>query len=333
MRPIIIAHRGASNLAPENTLASFRLAKRLGADGIECDVQLTKDHQLVIAHDYQVDEHTGTKGDIFDMTFDELRQLDFGKWKSPEFEGEKIPTLDEVMDIGKDMKMMHIELKPYLERDADFPERVIDAVTNAHMEDKVVLTSFQYGLLARIKQLRPEIRTAALFLNVESTLCPPTALWDDLGLTNGDPLLEQLSGPQGLETAASIVENPGALEEENSGLVRYLTDRLTALYSNYPGRNLLEILQDYYYQTDMLEYISHFDFPLDFIGPAYHVCFRDTTLIQRGKEMGFQVAPWPMGGMESRRDLRSLLKQDPQYIVTNQPELLLAILEGQKAQG
>ena len=68
MRPLIIAHRGASNLAPENTLASFRLAKELGADGIECDVQLTKDHKLVIAHDFFTDAHTGVKGDIYDMT-------------------------------------------------------------------------------------------------------------------------------------------------------------------------------------------------------------------------------------------------------------------------
>ena len=96
MRPLIIAHRGASNLAPENTLASFRLAKELGADGVECDVQLTKDHKLVIAHDFFTDAHTGVKGDIYDMTFDELRQLDFGKWKSPEYEGEKIPTIEAV---------------------------------------------------------------------------------------------------------------------------------------------------------------------------------------------------------------------------------------------
>ena len=262
---------------------------------------------------------------------DELRQLDFGKWKSPEYEGEKIPTIEEVLDLGKDMKMMHIELKPYLDRDADFPERVIDAVVNAHMEDKVILTSFQYGLLGRIKEIRPEIRTAALFLNTESSLCPPTALWEDLGLTNGDPLLEELSGPQGLEKAVSIVENPDSVDEENGLLVRYLNDRLTALSSNYPGKNLVEILQQYYYQTDMLKYVSQFDFPLDYVGPEYHVCFRDTTLLQRAVEMGYHVAPWPVGD-ESRRDLRSVLKQNPEIIVTNKPEIVMAILQGQKAQ-
>ena len=187
---------------------------------------------------------------------------------------------------------------PYLDRDADFPERVIDAVVNAHMEDKVILTSFQYGLLGRIKEIRPEIRTAALFLNTESSLCPPTALWEDLGLTNGDPLLEELSGPQGLEKAVSIVENPDSVDEENGLLVRYLNDRLTALSSNYPGKNLVEILQQYYYQTDMLKYVSQFDFPLDYVGPEYHVCFRDTTLLQRAVEMGYHVAPLARGRRE-----------------------------------
>lgn len=75
--------------------------------------------------------------------------------------------------------------------------------------------------------------------------------------------------------------------------MRYLNDRLTALSSNYPGKNLVEILQQYYYQTDMLKYVSQFDFPLDYVGPEYHVCFRDTTLLQRAVEMGYHVAPGP----------------------------------------
>lgn len=331
MRPLIIAHRGASNLAPENTLASFRLAKELGADGIECDVQLTKDHKLVIAHDFFTDAHTGVKGDIYDMTFDELRQLDFGKWKSPEYEGEKIPTIEEVLDIGKDMKMMHIELKPYLDRDADFPERVIDAVVNAHMEDKVILTSFQYGLLGRIKEIpardphrRPVSEHGVLPLPAHSPV-------GRSGPDQRRPAAGRALRPAGLEKAVSIVENQDSVDEENGLLVRYLNDRLTALSSNYPGKNLVEILQQYYYQTDMLKYVSQFDFPLDYVGPEYHVCFRDTTLLQRAVEMGYHVAPWPVGD-ESRRDLRSVLKQNPEIIVTNKPEIVMAILQGQKAQ-
>ena len=93
----------------------------------------------------------------------------------------------------------------------------------------------------------------------------------------------------------------------------------------------MEILQQYYYQTDMLKYVSQFDFPLDYVGPEYHVCFRDTTLLQRAVGMGYHVAPWPVGD-ESRRDLRSVLKQNPEIIVTNKPEIVMAILQGQKAQ-
>ena len=68
MRPLIIAHRGASHLAPENTLTAFRLAKTLGADGFECDVQITRDRHLVVAHDYLTDLKTGVHGNIPDMT-------------------------------------------------------------------------------------------------------------------------------------------------------------------------------------------------------------------------------------------------------------------------
>ena len=109
MRPLIIAHRGASHLAPENTLTAFRLAKTLGAD-------------------YLTDLKTGVHGNIPDMDFDDLRQLDFGKWKSPEFAGEKIPTLEEVLEAAQDFRMVHIELKPYLDRDEEIVDRVIDAV-------------------------------------------------------------------------------------------------------------------------------------------------------------------------------------------------------------
>lgn len=332
MRPIIIAHRGASHLAPENTMAAFRLAQRLGADGIEFDVQLTKDHKLVVVHDYLTDLYTGVKGHVYDMTLDELRQLDFGRKKSPEFEGQRIPTIEEVLALGRDMQMMHIELKPYLTRDADFVERVLEAVYHAGVEDKVILTSFQYGLLGEVKKLAPDIRTCALTLNVESQVFLPTALWEDLGLPQSDPLVEKLTGPHGLEEAAALVEGASALDEENSLLIRYLDDRLTALYSNAPGKNLLGILKEYIYQMDMLKYVSQFDFPVDYIGPEYHVLFRDPTLLTRAQELGYHTAPWPMGS-ESRRDLRTVIQQKPEVLVTNRPEMALAILEGLEGHG
>lgn len=325
-RPLIVGHRGASYLAPENTLVSFRTAKALGADGIEMDVQMTKDKKLVIAHDFVTDRVSNAHYDIFNTDLETLRQLDFGSWKSPDYAGEKIPTLEEVLEIGRDMKMMHIELKPYFNRDKDFVARVLDAVVNMGCEDKVVLTSFQYDLLRQIKEQMPEMRTAALFLNMESTHFPPPSLWEDLGLTNGDPMLEKLSSVQSLSEMAALVEDPDELDGENGPVFQYYRDRFLAMCSNFPGKNLLEIFEDYIRQIDTIRYVSQFDFPVDYIGPTYYGCFRDTKLISKIHEKGFQAAPWPMF-TEDRRELRSLLRMNPEVIVTNQPELLLSVLE------
>ena len=186
MRPLIIAHRGASHLAPENTLTAFRLAKTLGADGFECDVQITRDRHLVVAHDYLTDLKTGVHGNIPDMDFDDLRQLDFGKWKSPEFAGEKIPTLEEVLEVAQDFRMVHIELKPYFDRDEEIVDRIIDAVLDAGLEEKAVLTSFEYGALRRVKERMPQMATCAMTLSPESQLSQPATFWEKLGLKKTD---------------------------------------------------------------------------------------------------------------------------------------------------
>ena len=81
MTPQIIAHRGASYLAPENTLTAFKKAMEIGADGVEMDVQQTIDAGLVIHHDYMIDLHTDISGKIYDMTMGDLKELDFGSWK------------------------------------------------------------------------------------------------------------------------------------------------------------------------------------------------------------------------------------------------------------
>src|SRR5512143_199880 len=96
-RPLILAHRGASRRAPENTMAAFRLAAELGADGVELDVQLSKDGEVVVMHDSRVDRTTDGHGRIRDLPLAELRALDAGGWYAPEFAGERIPTLAEVL--------------------------------------------------------------------------------------------------------------------------------------------------------------------------------------------------------------------------------------------
>lgn len=107
----ICAHRGANDTHPENTLAAFREAIRLGAHMIEFDVQITKDGELVIMHDETVDRTTNGTGKVVDLTFEELRKLDAGSWKDAKFAGEKVPTLSETLDIMPRNVWLNIHIK------------------------------------------------------------------------------------------------------------------------------------------------------------------------------------------------------------------------------
>ena len=110
--PQIIAHRGASYLAPENTLVAFRKAMEIGADGVEMDVQQTSDKKLVIHHDFVIDWHTDMRGQIYDMTEGELKALDFGSWKDVNYRNERIATL--VISFNHDLLRQAKQLMPEL---------------------------------------------------------------------------------------------------------------------------------------------------------------------------------------------------------------------------
>ena len=107
----ICAHRGANETHPENTLAAFREAIRLGAQMIELDVQMTKDNQLVIMHDETVNRTTNGRGRVRELTLTEIKKLDAGKWKSRKFRHERVPTLKEALDIMPNDIWLNIHLK------------------------------------------------------------------------------------------------------------------------------------------------------------------------------------------------------------------------------
>lgn len=92
--------------------------------------------------------------------------------------------------------MTHIELKPYFDRDEEIVDRVIDAVLDAGLEEKAVLTSFEYGTLRRVKERMPQMATCAMTLSPESQLSQPATFWEKLGLKKTDPLVEKLSSPR-----------------------------------------------------------------------------------------------------------------------------------------
>ncbi|KGX86238.1 glycerophosphodiester phosphodiesterase [Pontibacillus litoralis] len=160
----VYAHRGSSGTHPENTLAAFRAAIQCGADGIELDVQMTKDGEVVVIHDEQVDRTTNGEGWICDMTYAQLATLDAGSWFDPAFSNEQIPTLNNVLTICKDTNVMiNIELKNDRIRYEGMEKLVVQKVRDYHMEKQVVLSSFFHESLTVVHRLAPELETAILY--------------------------------------------------------------------------------------------------------------------------------------------------------------------------
>lgn len=158
----VIAHRGFSGRAPENTLASIRKAIEIEADMAEIDVTLTADGAVVCLHDEKIGRTTNGRGRISDLTLVEARRFDAGSWFSPAFVGERIPTLDSVFEIAKGHILINIEIKPEtVER--GISAKIVEAVTAHGMKDHVLISSFSPEALAQIHELEPAIQTASLF--------------------------------------------------------------------------------------------------------------------------------------------------------------------------
>ena len=222
MIPQIIAHRGASYLAPENTLAAFRKAMEIGADGVEMDVQKTLDGGLVIHHDYIIDLHTDISGRIYDMTEGELKDLDFGSWKDVAYKDEKIATLAEALALCRSMEgcTVQLELKSTMDNDPAFVSGVVDAIRAADIADRLVLISFNHDLLRQAKALMPQLRVGVLLYGAfESMVRPPPVIWKDLGLVNG---MEDEEAALDEELAALPVDAGMDPDEENGWMTRWV---------------------------------------------------------------------------------------------------------------
>lgn len=163
--PIIFAHRGASGTRPENTMSAFRRAVELGATGIETDVQLSADGEPVLIHDETLSRTAGASGWVGDKTYAELRTLDAGSWYHPEFMGERIPHLDELLHLAKETGVLvNIELKNTVCAYPGLEEKVVAAVRAQGLEKQTIFSSFNHYSLALCKKLAPEIRTGVLYM-------------------------------------------------------------------------------------------------------------------------------------------------------------------------
>lgn len=154
---LVIGHRGASGYAPENTMVSFKKALEMGADMIELDVHRTLDGELVIMHDDDTKRITGFEGSIALMTAARIAELDAGAWFGKEFAGERVPTLEQVLEWANGKIKVNIEIKS-----AGCEEKTVELINKFGMKDSILVTSFNFDYIKKIKELDPGIRTGAL---------------------------------------------------------------------------------------------------------------------------------------------------------------------------
>ena len=162
----IIAHRGASEQCPENTLAAFERAIALGADMVELDVQLSSDGEVVVFHDDKLGRCTDGRGRLASCSLMTLKNLDAGSWFDRDFQGEKIPTLTEVLDLCKDRIAVNIEIKTEAVTDetgGGIEARCLDLVEKSGMGSHVVFSSFDPRVVLHLKEIDPDISVAILY--------------------------------------------------------------------------------------------------------------------------------------------------------------------------
>ena len=159
---LVIAHRGASGNAPENTLAAFRKAVSLGANFIETDLQLSRDARFVAIHDDTVNRTTNGSGSVHELCLADLRKLDAGSWFGSEFAGERIPTLEEILEFSKKNDVVfYLEIKPGGAWGGE--HGLIGALRESGEIPRVVVISFDAAIVTNIRKIEPTLMTGLLY--------------------------------------------------------------------------------------------------------------------------------------------------------------------------
>lgn len=231
---INFAHRGASGVCPENTMAAFRHALELGATGIETDVQRTRNGHLVLIHDESLERTTGSPLDVRDITLEELNTLDAGGWFDEKFRGERVPLLDELLELAQSSDaIINLELKNSIYLYPGMEEEVIAAVRRFGLEERVIISSFNHESLALCAQLAPEIKTGALYIEI---MVRPSEYARQFGVTALHAYKHSVT-PEGVSEAlvAGMVYRPWTVNEPEE-MQRLLEAGVSGIITDYPDR-------------------------------------------------------------------------------------------------
>lgn len=160
--PLILAHRGANKVAPQNTIPAFKKAVEFCSDGIETDVHLSLDGEIVICHNYTIDETSNGSGFIDEITLKELKKLDFGSYFSNDFKGVSLPTMTELLNVVKGMNLINIEIKPP-RKDNDLVKKVVEELHKFDIVETSIVSCFDPECILKVKEIDKNVKTAFLY--------------------------------------------------------------------------------------------------------------------------------------------------------------------------
>lgn len=241
--PWVIAHRGASGHGPENTFAAFRRAVELGATFIETDLQVTRDGRFVALHDSTVSRTTNGSGEVHEFTLEELRQVDAGMWFDREFMGERVPTLEEILEFSREHDVVfYLELKYPAVWGMD--HSLVAALQKAQSAPRTIVISFDPATLTPLRRLDPSIMTGLLVEEAKGN-CVQEAL--DLGARQLCPKISAVTPELVAEahradlqlvtwTANSVAEMRAMIAGGVDGIMTDFPDRLRALIEDSTRR-------------------------------------------------------------------------------------------------
>lgn len=238
---LILAHRGASGYAPENTLASFELAKQMGADGFELDVHLSSDGHLIVIHDETVDRTTNGSGYVKDKTLSQLKNLDASYGKDA-YLGTRIPELHEVLELirGTDMTV-NIEIKSDVIRYPGIEEKCLQLVREMELFKNIIFSSFNHYSMALMRDLSPEARIGLLFAD---GLYHPWEYAAELKADYIHPYWPNLYFKGYPEGAYSSGIGINAWTVNNRETMRFCIDKGIGIITNYPDIARQELLKN-----------------------------------------------------------------------------------------
>ncbi|MCT7949833.1 glycerophosphodiester phosphodiesterase [Ancylothrix sp. C2] len=235
-QPEIIAHRGFSAIAPENTLAGFRKAIEAGADSIECDLQLSADRVAVVFHDESLERTTGAAGKLKERSLEELKRLDAGEWKGAEFAGQQIPTLKEVLaQLQEIKKFIYLEVKRYCDWQEKDIENLLKMIAGSGLEEKCIITSFNEEFVEQVGRCSEQIKLGYIVAKesdyqiqlAKASRREKTVMVSEYHLLLENPGLIQASQDLGVEIVAWTVDSLEDMQKlEALGVRRIVTNSL-----------------------------------------------------------------------------------------------------------